>query len=117
MPRHAARGWRPIVAALGVAALGASLGAAWPAPVHAATLHAAIADLAFVEVPASARVGDVIEWSNRDIVAHTATARDGSFDVVILPGKTGRTVLRKPGRVALYCRYHPSMTGAIDIRP
>lgn len=73
--------------------------------------------MAFADVPASARVGDVIEWSNRDIVPHTVTAQDGSFDVVVPPGKTGKTVLRKAGKTNFYCRYHPGMTGGIDIRP
>jgi len=71
--------------------------------------------MAFADVPASARVGDTVEWSNRDIVAHTATARDECFDVVILPGKTGRTVLRKAGKTRFYCRYHPGMVGEIDV--
>jgi len=73
--------------------------------------------MTFANVPASAQVGDAIEWSNRDIVAHTVTARDGSFDIVVLPGMTGRTVLRKAGKAMFYCRYHPSMVGKIDIRP
>ncbi len=91
--------------------------AAWPGPGHAETLRLTIENMTFADVPASARVGDTIEWSNRDIVAHTVTARDGSFDVVILPSKAGRTVLRKAGRTTFYCRYHPSMAGRIDIRP
>jgi len=86
-------------------------------PVAAETLHASMANLAFVDVPATARVGDVIEWRNKDFVAHTVTARDGSFDVTIAPGKTGRTVLRKPGKTPFYCRFHPTMTGAIDVTP
>lgn len=95
----------------------ALMGAAWPGPGRTETLRLDIGSMAFADVPASARVGDAIEWSNRDIVAHTVTARDGSFDIVILPGKTGRTVLRKAGRTTFYCRYHPSMAGKIDIRP
>lgn len=91
--------------------------AAWSGPGRAETLRLAIENMAFADVPNSVRVGDAIEWSNRDIVPHTVTARDGSFDVVIQPGKTGRTVLRKAGKAAFYCRYHPSMAGVIDIHP
>lgn len=72
--------------------------------------------MAFADVDASVQVGDVIEWSNQDIVPHTVTAQDGSFDVVVQPGKTGSVVLRGAGTVAFYCRYHPSMTGLIGIR-
>jgi plastocyanin len=107
----------PVALRLLTLACCALVGAAWPGPGRADTLRLGIGSMAFADVPASARVGDTVEWSNRDIVAHTATARDGSFDVVILPGKTGRTVLRKVGRATFYCRYHPSMAGKIDIRP
>lgn len=89
--------------------------AASPEPAGAETLHIAISDMAFGNSPVAAHVGDVIEWSNRDFVAHTATARDGSFDVVIPPGETGRTALRHAGQTPFYCRYHPTMTGVIDV--
>jgi plastocyanin len=49
----------------------------------------------FGRLPTDAKVGDVIVWDNRDTVQHTATARDGSFDVRLQPGKKGRTILRK----------------------
>jgi plastocyanin len=90
--------------------------AASPGFVHAAILQLVIENMAFSNVTASAQVGDVVEWSNRDIVPHTVTARDGSFDIVVLPGKTGSIALQKVGTVAFYCRYHPSMTGVIGIR-
>jgi len=90
--------------------------AVWPRLGHAATLRLAIENMIFAGLPTSARVGDAIEWSNRDIVPHTVTARDGSFDVAIRPGKTGVTVFRTPGKAAFYCRFHPTMVGAIDIR-
>jgi plastocyanin len=95
----------------------AFLVAVWPGFAHAATLRLAIESMAFPNVPASAQVGDVIEWSNRDIVPHTVTAQDGSFDVVIPPGESGSTVFRNVGTETFYCRYHPSMTGVIGIRP
>ncbi len=63
------------------------------------------------------RVGDTVEWINKDIVAHTATAKDRSWDVNVLPGKTGRMVMKVPGTLAYFCRYHPNMTGQIVIKP
>jgi plastocyanin len=91
--------------------------AAWPSLGQAATLRLAIENMAFAELPTSARVGDAIEWFNQDVVPHTVTARDGSFDIIILPGKTGVTTVRTPGRMAFYCRYHPTMVGKIDVHP
>ena len=70
-----------------------------------------IKNMVFSDVPATAHVGDVIEWSNEDFVAHTATAGNHGFDAVIAPGKTGRTVLQHPGKVPFFCRFHPTMAG------
>lgn len=88
-----------------------------PGSTRAETLHVVIKNMAFTDMPKAARVGDVVEWSNEDFVAHTATARDHGFDAVIAPGKTGRTVLRTPGTVRFFCRFHPTMTGEIDVAP
>ena len=60
-------------------------------------------------------VGDTIEWINRDILAHTATARNDDWEVTIEPEKTARTVLSKAGTIEYYCRYHPNMTGRIVV--
>lgn len=72
--------------------------------------------LAFTDVPATARVGDTIEWVNADIFRHTATAKDGSFDVDLAPNATGRTVLSKAGVLDIYCRYHPDMKARIVVQ-
>ena len=39
--------------------------------------------LGFVPAEVTAHVGDTIEWVNADFVAHTATARNGAWDVLI----------------------------------
>jgi len=64
-----------------------------------------------------ARVGDTVEWANEDIVAHTATARDRSWDVNVLPRRNGRTVMKLPGTLSYFCRYHPNMRGEIEVVP
>lgn len=69
----------------------------------------------FGTIPKDAKVGDAIIWVNRDTVQHTATARDGSFDVRLQPGQRGRTVLRKAGGVAVYCIYHPMMRTTLPV--
>jgi len=46
------------------------------------------------------RVGDTIEWMNGDIVAHTATAKDRSWDVNILPRRSGRMVMKTVGTIS-----------------
>jgi plastocyanin len=81
----------------------------------AKTLHVTIDKVAFGNIPTHVQVGDTVEWSNRDFVAHTATAQDGSFDVDLMPGKSGLAVLKRSGKVRFYCRYHPTMVGEINV--
>jgi len=85
------------------------------APAVAGTVHIAMKDVAFSPAKIAAKVGDTVEWANKDFVAHTATARDGSFNVDLAASKTGRTVLKKAGKVEYYCRYHPTMKAEIDV--
>lgn len=74
-----------------------------------------MAKMVFGPAPTGVRVGDIVEWVNADIFQHTATARNGAFDVDLKPGSKARTVLRTPGVVGYYCRYHPGMTGRIVV--
>ena len=98
----------------GVAALLASF-ACLASPVHAEVVQVHIDKMSFVPAQVSAHVGDTIEWVNQDFVAHTATARNKDWDVVIAPGKTARIVVEKAGTVDFYCRFHPNMTGRVEI--
>lgn len=72
-------------------------------------------NMVFGRMPTDAKVGDTIIWVNNDTVQHTATARDGSFDVRLQPGKRGRTVLTKAGNLAIYCIYHPMMRTTLRV--
>jgi plastocyanin len=71
--------------------------------------------LGFLPPQVSAHVGDTIEWVNADFVAHTATARDGAFDVMIPANATRSVVLKTEGTVDYYCRFHPNMTGKVTV--
>lgn len=88
-----------------------------PAPVRAASrVHTVrMAKMVFGPAPTGVRVGDIIEWWNADLFQHTATARNGAFDVDLKPAEKARTVLGAPGVVAYYCRYHPGMTGRMVV--
>lgn len=93
------------------------MAAAAPLPAEAApkTYTVVIDKLKFGPVPAALHVGDTIVWVNRDMFLHSATARDGSFDVGLPAGKSGKTVLKHSGRIAFTCKYHPGMTGTLDV--
>ncbi|WP_255326442.1 hypothetical protein [Sphingobium sp. EM0848] len=69
----------------------------------------------FGAMPAGLRVGDTLLWVNRDMFRHTATARDKSFNVDLMAGKSGTIVLKRPGTVAFYCTFHPGMQGLLSI--
>ena len=101
---------RRLLLALAGAALVAVPASAAP-KVHTVTIR----DMAFGTLPAGLRVGDVIEWVNGDIFVHSATAKDKSFDVELKPKARVRMMLKKAGRFAFYCRYHPGMTGTLVV--
>jgi plastocyanin len=74
-----------------------------------------MSNMTYGKLPADAKVGDTIIWVNADTVEHSATAKDGSFDLRLLPGKRGRTVLSKAGTVPIYCVMHPMMRGTLKV--
>src|SRR3954471_18856428 len=84
---------------------------------HAATIQITMENLVISPAEASAKVGDTIEWINKDIFAHTATARNGDWDVTMPPKKTVTSVLRKVGTVEYYCRFHPNMKATLTVAP
>ena len=86
-------------------------------PAHAATIQIVMENLVVAPAEVSARVGDTIEWVNKDVFAHTATARNGDFDVTLPPKKTVTSVLNKAGTVEYYCRFHPNMKAVLKITP
>jgi plastocyanin len=83
-------------------------------PAHADTIQVVIDKLVFSPAEINARVGDTIEWVNKDILAHTATVR-GDWDVMIAANKSASIVLRNAGAVEYYCRFHPNMKGRIIV--
>jgi plastocyanin len=50
--------------------------------------------LLFTPAQVSAHVGDTIVWVNADFVAHTATARNGAWDVMMPPNTKKELVLK-----------------------
>ena len=84
---------------------------------EAATIQIVMQNLDISPAEASAKVGDTVEWVNKDILAHTATARNGDFDVTLQPNKSGSFVLKKAGNVDYYCRFHPNMRATLKIAP
>ncbi len=98
----------PLLAALSI---GMSVSA------HAATIQITMDNLVISPAEATAKVGDTIELINKDIFVHTATARNGDFDVTMPPKKTVTYVLKKAGTIDYYCRFHPNMKAVLTVAP
>ena len=84
---------------------------------HAETIQISMENLVISPAEATAKVGDTIEWINKDIFAHTATARNGDWDVTIPPKTTVTSVLKKAGSIDYYCRFHPNMKATLVVAP
>ena len=98
--------WLPVMLALG--------GAAFPA--QAETIQVTIEKLVFSPVEVNAKVGDTIEWANKDAFVHTATVK-GGWEVMIPARKSASMVVEKAGPVDYYCRFHPNMKGRLTVSP
>jgi plastocyanin len=86
------------------------------APARAETIQVVIDDLAFTPAEIEVKVGDTVEWVNKDIFDHTATVKDG-WDVNIPAGTSASLVIETAEAVEYYCRYHPNMTGKVTSTP
>jgi plastocyanin len=100
-----------IAAGLALALAGGSAAAPRHGP---ETFTVTIDKMAFSPAKLDAHVGDVVVFVNKDFLQHTATAA-GQFDLDLKPGASGKAVLKSPGLVKYVCRYHPGMTGQIQV--
>jgi len=82
---------------------------------RAETVRIKVDKLSFEPAEVTVRVGDEIEWFNADFVAHTATARDKSWDVMLSPKKSGTFTATGTGEIGYFCRFHPNMVGRITV--
>ena len=86
-------------------------------PAHAATIQIVMENLVISPAEVTANVGDTLELVNKDVLAHTATARNGDFDVMMPPKQTVTYVLKKAGAIDYYCRFHPNMKATLKVEP
>ncbi len=73
--------------------------------------------MAFVPERVEVRVGDVVRWTNEDLVPHTATAGSKVFDSATLePKATFEWVATGPGEIPYECLIHDAMKGTVIVR-
>jgi plastocyanin len=94
-------------------ALGLTIGVV---PAQAETIQVTIDRLVFSPATVEAKVGDTIEWVNKDAFAHTATVK-GGWEVTIPPKKTASRTLTATDTVDYFCRFHPNMKGRLVVAP
>lgn len=85
-------------------------------PAAAETIQVTIDKLVFSPATVEARVGDTIEWVNKDVFAHTATVK-GGWEVMIPPKKSASLTLKAAGALDYFCRFHPNMKGRLVVSP
>ena len=86
-------------------------------PARAETITIEMKDLVVTPAEITAKVGDTIVWENRDVFAHTATATDKSFDVMLPPKKSGSLTVTKAGTFDYFCKFHPNMKAKLTVTP
>ena len=75
-----------------------------------------IRSLKFQPVELVVAPGDTIVWINHDIVPHTATAGDKSWDSKSIGKESQWETIVQPGMAEEYfCRFHPNMKARLQI--
>ncbi|WP_105383491.1 cupredoxin domain-containing protein [Neorhizobium alkalisoli] len=85
-----------------------------PTRAHDGTVHVVIEKLAFLPADIEVKAGQIIEWTNKDAFAHTATVKS-SWEVLIPPKEVATHVAAAGDSVDYYCRFHPNMKGKITV--
>jgi plastocyanin len=76
-----------------------------------------IKDMKYEPPSLTVKKGSTVEWKNEDIVAHTVTAVDKSFDShIIAPGGSWNFVARKVGSFDYICTLHPNMRAKLIVQ-
>ncbi len=72
--------------------------------------------MAFQTIAQAIRIGDSITWLNRDIVPHTATARDKSWDSGMLrTGESFTLSINSQTMLDYFCLYHRQMQAKLTL--
>jgi plastocyanin len=102
----------PSVAAPSSAGGGAACAVSTATP----TVAAAMQNTAFSPSKIQAKVGDVIGFTNKDSIQHTATLDDGSCTTdIVAGGATAALSFAAAGSYPFHCKIHPNMTGTIEV--
>ena len=61
--------------------------------------------------------GDIITWTNADMVPHSVTAQKAGIESGDLAeGKSWSLTAKRKGEIAYICRLHPTMRAVIEVK-
>ena len=91
--------------------------AALPSARAAPVRHEVVIDaMRFTPQVVHVRPGDIITWTNRDLVAHNVTANGGRMrSGDLAPGQSWRYTVRPGASFAYVCTLHPVMNGRVEL--
>lgn len=75
-----------------------------------------IADDKFQPTDLEIKVGDTIEWTNKDEIEQTVTFSDGFMDEKLPVGASGGYTFEKAGEYDYRCSLHPEMQGEVTLK-
>ena len=74
-----------------------------------------IENLKFMPTDLEVKVGDTVEWVNKDGKEHTVTFENGVIDEKLPLEGTVTYPFTEPGIFRYYCQFHPEMRGSIIV--
>ena len=81
------------------------------------TVTVEIANLEFKPAKIEVKLGDTVIFINRDIVPHTATADDKSWDTGLIAKDESQTIeIVSDMTLTFFCLFHPNMKGSFSYR-
>jgi plastocyanin len=97
-------------------------------PADAANKDVTIQYPSFTPATVTVNTGDTVTWTNKDTIAHTATADDGSFDTsptcdaahsqdesCLKPNEPFSVTFLSAGTWTYHCKIHKNMTGTVVV--
>ena len=81
------------------------------------TTHKVVMEgMVFKPASLTIKAGDSVVWVNADIVEHTATALDNSWDSkMVSPEKSWIHTFKSAASYDYVCKYHPTMKGTVKV--
>lgn len=81
----------------------------------AETVNIEIKDFKFNPEIAKAHIGDTVVFTNKDIVPHTATAKDSWDSAAIIKDQSWSFVTKTAGTFEYVCKYHATMKAKLIV--